>query len=167
MVDINDVALEMVLRSCPALQTLCFDQVFGVTETAYELVGTLCPHLRSFSVILPGAEFDDNTLFRVCQGCPQLRCLVLEDCDGISSVGLCTVIRACPLLEMLHLSRCSGVTDAVLLALSKYSAGLNTANLTNCRGITTAGVEALKRGCHLLKEITLRRCDNVSAEAKR
>jgi hypothetical protein len=166
-VNITNAALEMVLRSCPTLLTLKLDSLPGVTEVGYELIGTLCPHLRTVSI--PGHACD-ATLLRISNGCLDLRSLSIVECGAVTEVGLRAVFHYCSLLEELNVSQCPRVTDAVLITLSQHSATslsdrwpqLRSLNVSHCTAIMDAGVCAVVRANPLLEELDVSHCPGVT-----
>ncbi|XP_072958090.1 uncharacterized protein [Typha angustifolia] len=129
----------------------------------------------------------DADLDVIASGFRNLRALNLQNCKGVTDVGMITlgdcllslqsldvshcrkltdkgltaVALGCRSLKRLYLSGCKSVTDNLLCALSTSTLQLEELELAGCNKITDSGLSSLANGCHHIKCLDVSKCSKV------
>ena len=166
-----DVMLAIAAR-CTSLRSLFLHQGFmGVTDNGIAAVVRV--HTGIVELTLKSLhDFTDSALQSIAQHLPQLELLVLDDCIGITNVGVSKLVRSCTALKKIDL-RFSPVGGAAVAAIANNCPLLHTLYLAT-RGTShlltngpdtqlDEGIAALARGCPVLRHLDLSRATITDA----
>ncbi|XP_062222653.1 uncharacterized protein LOC133921690 [Phragmites australis] len=103
----------------------------------------------------------DVGVAKLGDGLPSLQSLDVSRCIKLSDKGLKAVALGCQKLRHLHITGCRLITDNLLLALSKSCLQLEELGAAGCNSITDAGISALADGCHHMKSLDISKCNKV------
>ncbi|XP_040376800.1 F-box/LRR-repeat protein 2 [Oryza brachyantha] len=129
----------------------------------------------------------DNDLDVVAGGFRNLRVLALQNCKGITDVGMVkigerlsslqsldvshcrkltdkglkAVALGCENLRKLVIAGCRLITDNLLTALSKSCLHLEDLGAAGCNNITDAGISGLADGCRKMRSLDISKCNKV------
>ncbi|VDM54732.1 unnamed protein product [Angiostrongylus costaricensis] len=118
----------------PSLTTLDLSSCLNITD------GSALGKLNNLRYLYLGNNRDlsDESLLRICAGCPRLQHLSLDNCSLLSSISL-PALGGLSELEWLCLAGVSGVDDSVLQALANCRQ-LQTLDIKFCRKVTEVGL---------------------------
>ncbi|KAL5213170.1 hypothetical protein ABZP36_024017 [Zizania latifolia] len=92
---------------------------------------------------------------------PSLQSLDVSHCRKLSDRGLKAVALGCKNLRQLLITGCRLITDNLLIALSKNCLHLEDLGAAGCNSITDAGISVLADGCHNMKALDISKCSKV------
>lgn len=121
-------------------------------------------HLLDCSMVANGGRRITETAFTriTLQSC-HLKVLILENCKNIcSDAALVLLFRRNPQLSCLDLSGCNGLTNKCLVDVGESCAKLNKIYLRECRWVSPAGVMSVALSCKLLQVVDLSGCWEVN-----
>jgi hypothetical protein len=146
----------------------------------YNNIAARCPSLLELNVNT--RSITDADLTALAEGCPLLRKLVMQFCEGVSDDGVvaiaqngnlielsveacfvsdeCLVFAAehCPSLTSLNVGWNMNVTDVTFWAVGEHCHALRDLN-AYCTSISWQGLEAIAHGCPLLETLSLEQCE--------
>ena len=161
-----DVMLAIAAR-CTSLRSLFLHQGFmGVTDNGIAAVVRV--HTAIVELTLKSLhDFTDSALLSIAQHLPQLELLVLDDCIGITNVGVSKLVRSCTALKKIDL-RFSPVGGAAVAAIANNCPLLHTLYLATREEEEPdtqldEGIAALARGCPVLRHLDLSRATITDA----
>ncbi|CAN6232583.1 unnamed protein product [Urochloa humidicola] len=103
----------------------------------------------------------DVGVAKLGDGLASLQSLDVSRCIKLSDKGLKVVALGCQKLRQLHITGCRLITDNLLIALSKSCLQLEDLGAAGCNSITDAGISALADGCHHIKLLDISKCNKV------
>lgn len=103
----------------------------------------------------------DVGIIKLGDGLPCLQSLDVSHCRKLSDRGLKVVALGCRNLRQLQITGCRLITDNLLNALSKGCLNLEELGAVGCSSITDAGISALADGCHNLRSLDISKCNKV------
>ena len=166
-----DVMLAIAAR-CTSLRSLFLGNGFmGVTDN--DIAAVLRVHTGIVELTLKSLhDLTDSALQSIAQHLPQLELLVLDDCIGITNVGVSKLVRSCTALKEIDL-RFSPVGGAAVAAIANNCPLLHTLYLATTHLLTGTshftdtqldeGIAALARGCPVLRHLDLSRATITDA----
>uniref|UniRef100_A0A0D9YVF4 RNA helicase n=1 Tax=Oryza glumipatula TaxID=40148 RepID=A0A0D9YVF4_9ORYZ len=92
---------------------------------------------------------------------PSLQSIDVSHCRKLSDKGLKAVLLGCQNLRQLVIAGCRLITDNLLIALSKSCIHLEDLVAAGCNNITDAGISGLADGCHKMKSLDMSKCNKV------
>ncbi|KAG8037950.1 hypothetical protein GUJ93_ZPchr0024g29092 [Zizania palustris] len=92
---------------------------------------------------------------------PSLQSLDVSHCRKLSDRGLKAVALGCQNLRQLLITGCRLITDNLLTALSKNCLHLEDLGAAGCSCLTDAGISVLADGCHNMKALDISKCNKV------
>ncbi|KAI4980707.1 hypothetical protein ZWY2020_021192 [Hordeum vulgare] len=111
---------------------------------------------RSF---YPGVIDDDLNV--IAGGFCNLRVLALQNCKGITDVGMVKLGEGLPCLQTLDVSHCKKLSDKGLKVVASGCRKLRQLHIAGLNSITDAGISALADGCHKMKSLDISKCNKV------
>lgn len=150
-VELDDVAIDRVVRLCPQLHTLNVSRCPLLTNAAVQSLGR-CALLLELALFGNVRVSDVSPL---AAGCPELRVLLVGGCVLLADVGC--VVRACPSLTVLHAAGCALLTDSVLVALFEAvrPARLARLDLSDCKHAGELSARAICQACPALRSLNM------------
>ncbi|KAE8801861.1 putative F-box/LRR-repeat protein C02F5.7 [Hordeum vulgare] len=103
----------------------------------------------------------DVGMVKLGEGLPCLQTLDVSHCKKLSDKGLKVVASGCRKLRQLHIAGCRLITDNLLRAMSKSCLNLEELGAAGLNSITDAGISALADGCHKMKSLDISKCNKV------
>ncbi|KAK1618375.1 hypothetical protein QYE76_023892 [Lolium multiflorum] len=103
----------------------------------------------------------DVGMIKLGDGLPFLQTLDVSHCRRLSDRGLKVVALGCRHLRQLYITGCRLITDNLLHAISKNCSNLEELGAAGCNSITDAGISALADGCHNMKSLDISKCNKV------
>ncbi|CAN6273595.1 unnamed protein product [Urochloa humidicola] len=103
----------------------------------------------------------DVGVAKLGDGLPSLESLDVSRCVKLSDKGLKVVALGCQKLRQLQITGCRLITDSLLIALSKSCLQLEDLGAAGCNSITDAGISVLADGCHHIKLLDISKCNKV------
>lgn len=100
-------------------------------------------------------KINDNFIYKITKNCKKIRELILDDCFGITFVGL-RELSNLNLLESLSLCNLDKVDDVAITQITKKCTKIKKLVLDECTGITAAGLRELSN----LKDLELLSLDD-------
>lgn len=170
-----------LIRSCPLLKDIKMERTnLGVEELTTDFM--INPRVKILD--LAGNEsLSDECINKVALCCPGLQVLKISHCSNITEEGIRGVLRNCCEIRHLDMNRCWGIKnldiafelpklevlhakgpvfdDEALTIIAKRCHGLLQLDLEGCLNVTAKGVNEVVQNCRRLREINLKRCDNV------
>ncbi|CAJ0591852.1 unnamed protein product [Cylicocyclus nassatus] len=165
------------------LETLRFNNLFGLTEASLHAILSRVENLEEISLIkcknvlgytalncctqLHSLEIRNTMnlanedLLTLCSY-GNLKRLIIANCFNITTRGVTIALTHCQLKE-LTINKCGPVTDEMMYTLASTQRELETISIAECTSITSKGVSALAwlRNVHLLREVDVSRNRNV------
>jgi Leucine Rich repeat len=123
----RNIRLSQVLLDCHHHSDTISDLTFGADDSR-----------TSFGDEVIG----DRTLF-IWGERKYLSAIDLSGCEGITGIGLSTLVRGCVQLQTINLTGCDGITDIGVSALAHGCSQMQTLNLTGCKRITESAYQHL------------------------
>ena len=96
---------------------------------------------------------------------PELRCLHLSLCPGLTDITLLAISTGLPSLEELHMAQCTRITDTGVLRLTERLHRLSHLNMSSCDQLTNRTLEALFNNTKGLRHLDVSLCSGVTAAA--
>uniref|UniRef100_A0ACD5Z1N4 Uncharacterized protein n=1 Tax=Avena sativa TaxID=4498 RepID=A0ACD5Z1N4_AVESA len=103
----------------------------------------------------------DVGMVKIGDGLPCLQTLDVSHCRKLTDKGLKVVALGCQNLRQLHITGCRLITDNLLHAISKSCLNLEELGAAGCNSITDAGISALADGCRNMKSLDISKCNKV------
>ncbi|KAF3450939.1 hypothetical protein FNV43_RR07028 [Rhamnella rubrinervis] len=170
--------------NCPFLNEV---KMVGTSLGAKDFTTGLVANSRVKSLNLAqNSSLCNDTIKRVAFICPNLSLLDVSNCVNITEEGVLKVLQRCSQIRYLGINHCSGIkTLSIDFELSKLEElcvrGLNIddnglatignrcqrllqLDLAECFNVTAKGVKEVVRKCGLLREISLKWCNNVNVD---
>ena len=172
---LDDELVRMIAVSCPKLEILSLSSRIGpqlLTTDGTDHFADLT-ELRQFKLVRSGSggsgSLSDSLLLSLAKGCRKLKTLELQNCSGLTTVGLIAIGRSCPIeslqintpvsAELLRMNDnqiqlCSQIDDALT-----FFPHLRKLELCNCPDIKRASwLENAPSALPFLTELTLSEC---------
>lgn len=86
---------------------------------------------------------------------PRLREINLYNCNRITDVGLCTLVKNLKTLRVLNLHSCSNITDTSIKTIAQSCPHLRLLNLSYCTDVTADGLIAIAYNCPKIETLYL------------
>ncbi|KAK9735487.1 hypothetical protein RND81_04G208700 [Saponaria officinalis] len=153
--EITDIGVHLLTKKCLGLKFLDISSL-KITSESLSSIASL---QMLESLIMAGCtSVDDVGLHLLGNGCPSLKALDVSRCDGITSAGLCSVVRGHPDLLQLSISHC--MVDLTTFDLLRALKGLTHLNVFRADGarVSHATFQILSTECRSLVEIGLSKC---------
>jgi len=170
------------LKSLLTLDLTCCRKV---THLGLQYLADNCPHLLSLNLTgcdqiifcemtkgflnieklaMMGCKFTcDHCLKFLVKFSKNLTDLCVAYSELVTDEGIANVIINCPNLSILNLKKCSNITDKVLFVASEYlKESMVSLNVTGARMITNQGLKALAMSLRNLRELSLRKCLQIT-----
>jgi hypothetical protein len=145
--------LAAVCQSCKNLEVLRIDRCSLLLSVEMMELSKLA---RLVELDASSTNIDDSVLQQLSLGSVSpLKVLRVNDCAGISSAGLLSLLNHCPSLQRLSCMNNLRVGDDLLLAIPEKSPGLLSLNLSSCPSLTCEGVMHVVQHCPCLEELLL------------
>ncbi|CAL4886525.1 unnamed protein product [Urochloa decumbens] len=132
----------------------------GVIDDDLDVIAGSFRNLRVL-VLQNCKGISDVGVAKLGDGLPSLQSLDVSRCIKLSDKGLKAVALGCQKLRQLHITGCRLITDNLLIALSKSCLQLEDLGAAGCNSITDAGISALADGCHQIKLLDISKCNKV------
>nr|XP_027188654.1 F-box/LRR-repeat protein 4-like [Cicer arietinum] len=185
---LTELSLLALVRNCPSLIEITMQETCIGKNCNYLMIDCVVSHrLKSLHLAL-NPWLRDESITMLASFFPNLQLLDLSHCDGISEQGIGQVLRRFSKIRQLKLAYCSGVNrlvgmnfevpqlqvlnlshasvnDETLYDISKCCSGLLQLLVENCREVTEKGVKHVVENCTKLREINLKSCNKVHANA--
>ena len=162
---LRDSAL-VVLSRLPLLHSLSLQGASGITDQGLALLLTVGPETPHSSSAEDYEDEDEEGMERRLLSLPprpiSLRALNLNQCAGISTVGIKLLAAACSTLRSLALADVVHVTDKAIVAIATRNPQLTELVLNRCYRIGDTALRALCRHCPCLEELRVEGCVNVT-----
>ncbi|XP_058732992.1 uncharacterized protein LOC131604576 [Vicia villosa] len=142
------------------LKSLCLTYNSSIKDENILMFASIFPNLQLLDLSSCNS-ISEKSICQVLNRCCKIKYLNLSDCR---EVWLLKLNFAIPELEVLNLSNTS-IDDKTLYEISTTCCGLLHLSLRCCKHITEKGVTNVIKNCTQLKEIDLRFCHKVDAEA--
>ncbi|GAB4855612.1 hypothetical protein Ancab_024233 [Ancistrocladus abbreviatus] len=152
--EITDLGIDLLTKKCLDLKFLDISYLEVTSESLHSIA-----YLKKLeSLAMVGCSWvDDAGLRFLGNGCPLLKVIDVSRCDGISSAGLCSVIKGHPSIVHLDTSHCTIELSSALLHGLKELKCLNILILDGAR-VCESTLQSLSTGCKSLVEIGLGKC---------
>jgi F-box/leucine-rich repeat protein 2/20 len=131
-----------------------------ITNATVQEVTEMNPRLKGLT-INNCTGVTDIGLWSIARNCTAIRALRMKNCFQISLIGLRAISLRCSSIEELDLSECSAINDLSLRVIAAGCWGLKTMNLAGCNSVSDAGVAELAACCKQLKRMNLSRCERL------
>ncbi|XP_004491924.2 F-box/LRR-repeat protein 14-like [Cicer arietinum] len=185
---LTELSLFALVRNCPSLIEITMQETcIGKNSNSLMIDCVVSHRLKSLHLAL-NPWLRDESITMLASLFPNLQLLDLSHCDGISEQGIGQVLRRFSKIRQLKLAYCSGVdqlvgmnfevpqlevlnlshasvNDETLYDISKCCSGLLQLLVENCREVTEKGVKHVVENCTKLREINLKGCNKVHANA--
>eukprot|EP00897_Mesotaenium_endlicherianum_P001641 jgi/Mesen1/1504/ME000132S00444 len=112
----------------------------------------------------PGSTSPAEALLAVLRSCTMLRTLLIERCTWLNDSSL-QVLSQSKHLSRLQLHRIHGITDESLRYIARSCPSVTSLQLRLCRALTDKGLAHFIQARHLLKELVVEGCPDISKEA--
>lgn len=133
---------------------------FSVTNSDLSVVATAFTCLRVLN-LQNCKGITDIGMVEIGSGLSSLQALDVSYCRKLTDRGLSAIAVGCHDLRRLHLAGCRFVTDVLLRGLSKNCRKLEELDLQGCTNITDTGLTVLVVGCQGMKHLNINKCSNV------
>ncbi len=130
---INHKTLRQIFEHCPSLSSLCLSSNTQLNYTDWSTLRLL----------------------------KWLTVVDISSCYQVSDQDLKVILQACRSLKQLNLNRCTGLSDLAFFDLARFAPHLDTLNISKCH-IFDAGLIDLSARCHLLSNLNVKGCVNLS-----
>lgn len=143
------------------------------------------PRVKSLS-LAQNSSLCNDTIKRVAFICPNLSLLDLSNCVNITEEGVLEVLKRCSQIRYLGINQCCGIKnlsidfelsnlevlcargldidDDGLATIGNRCQRLLQLELVDCFNVTAKGVKEVVQKCRLLREISLKWCNNVNVD---
>jgi hypothetical protein len=155
--------LDNVLRLCPNLTTLSLVRSVDYIETNTLPIAACCPLLEK--LVLNRAPYDiTSELLNIAEKCPNLREFEILDYSFHFEERLCEMVKRCPLLVKFRAyDECFG--DKLLTTIVQYCPRIQVLCFDGSL-VTDEVLRTVLRAYPALKEISARKCDNLTAKSR-
>ncbi|GMH13138.1 hypothetical protein Nepgr_014979 [Nepenthes gracilis] len=152
--EITDLGIDLLTKKCLGLKYLDISYL-EVTSESLRSIASL-QMLESLAMV-GSPSVDDAGLHFLGDGCPLLKAIDISRCKGISSTGLCSVIKGHRSLVHLNASHCMVELSSTLLHWLKDLKCLNSL-IFDGACVTENTIQTIPTGCKSLVEIGLGKC---------
>ncbi|KAK4743018.1 hypothetical protein SAY87_001019 [Trapa incisa] len=104
----------------------------------------------------------DKDLYVIATKFRGLKVLHLQNCKGISDVGMLELGGGLSSLQSLDVSYCRKLTDRGLKTVAEGCHDLRRLQVAGCRLITDGALQSLSQNCHCLEELGLHGCTSIT-----
>ncbi|XP_064618492.1 uncharacterized protein LOC135482435 isoform X2 [Lineus longissimus] len=182
---LDDVAFEKLSKKCAyELEEMQISECNSVTDTGFKTFAEGLPNLKilhasaMYKVTAFGLSklgqlknlthlylshntgVSDSVLYRISQGCSEIRLLELIGCHQVTDAGM-QCVSSLTKLESLNISYLHQIKD-VSLELLAINCDLKTLALQACSDISNDGLCAIASGCHSLTDLDISGCIQIS-----
>ncbi|KAL2609041.1 hypothetical protein R1flu_027614 [Riccia fluitans] len=168
-IGVGSVCLEMVGRSCPALEELDLTGLTGVSDRGLKALLEQGVGMQLRKLNLSGCvKVTDIGVYAVARQCKRkLRSLILEGCTRVTDGSLKLLATECQGIEDLDVSKCSVTDEGVEAMVSENGKALKSLSLAGCKLITDRSVYAIGNGVcsDSFWALNVKQCQGVSREA--
>ncbi|GAB4835782.1 hypothetical protein Ancab_000698 [Ancistrocladus abbreviatus] len=127
--NISDVGLAHIAVGCGRLEKLSLKWCLEITDLGIDLLTKKCLDLKFLDVSY--LEVTSDSL-RSIASLKRLESLAMVGCSLVDDVGLRLLGNGCPLLKVIDVSRCDGITSAGLCSIVKGHPGLVYLDVSHC-----------------------------------
>ena len=106
-------------------------------------------------------RLSEVSIVSLARACPSLVEVVLSD-TNVTDEAVWTLCQLCPLILELYINDCPNVTDRSLVAISEHLPSLAALSCGGNNAITDDGIEKLVAKCHSIKSLRINGCRSIS-----
>lgn len=139
---VTDVGLARIAVGCPCLERLSLKWCLEITDLGVDLLAKKCLRLKFLDI--SSLKVTSSSLSSIAM-LPKLESLIMVGCVSVDDAGLLSLSNGCPSLKVVDMSRCDGITSAGLCSLIKGHPDLLQLNASHSMvALTFALLDALK-----------------------
>ncbi|EDO46629.1 predicted protein, partial [Nematostella vectensis] len=155
----SDNGLQTALQKCSALQILRTVRSPCMTDKCLSTVGQICRNLRI--VHLSMCSITDKGMEMLCQGCPEIQEMKLNQCPFITSAALFHISKYCPNIDHLSLEHNIKILDDGVKELVSRCRRLKRLQLNSC-GISGEGAKSIASYSRHMTILDIRYCTTLN-----